>query len=250
MITSKMTTRDVNGACETAKDQWQTCDWHTEFGPLKLNLNGLRSVHLERLGHATSGQESRAWRMAATWVREIEAAAAKAQELAMQARETTCRDAWISRGLIILIAVAGGKICWFLARMLRCGNASSKPLEWSVHMLVLSRKKNEGLLIGHDIDVVILEVRHGVVRIGINAPREVTVVRTEIRNDQSAVDPPQINPDPAKAPSRPQQIPLADALSDRLLHSFCERRRSWRTPDTLPTISHAETEAINGTRFG
>lgn len=87
MIMSKMPTREINAAYETAKDQWQTCDWPTEFGPLKLNLNGLRSVHLERLGHATSGQESRAWRMAATWVREIEATAARAQQLSMQARD-------------------------------------------------------------------------------------------------------------------------------------------------------------------
>lgn len=87
MMTSKMPTMDINDAYESARDQWLTCDWQTEFGPLKMNLNGLRSVHLERLAHATSGQESRAWRMAATWVREIEAAAAKAQELAMQARD-------------------------------------------------------------------------------------------------------------------------------------------------------------------
>lgn len=100
MITSKMTTRDINDAYETAKDQWQTCDWQTEFGPLKLNLNGLRSIHLERLGHATSGQESRAWRMAATWVREIEAAAAKAQELAMQAR-----DAFLQQNLCEAISL-------------------------------------------------------------------------------------------------------------------------------------------------
>ncbi len=86
-MTSKMPTREISDAYESAKDQWQTCDWQTEFGPLKLNLNGLRSVHLERLAHATSGQESRAWRMAATWVREIEAAAAKSQQLAMEARD-------------------------------------------------------------------------------------------------------------------------------------------------------------------
>ena len=92
MITSKMPTRDINDAYESAKDQWQTCDWQTEFGPLKLNLNGLCSVHLERLGRATSGQESRAWRMAAIWVREIEAASAKAQELAMQARDAFLRQ--------------------------------------------------------------------------------------------------------------------------------------------------------------
>lgn len=81
-------------AFESAKDQWQTCDWHTEFGPLKLDLSGLRSFQLERLGHATSGQESRAWQMAATWVREVEMTAAQAQEFA-----TMARDAFLQKNM-------------------------------------------------------------------------------------------------------------------------------------------------------
>ena len=47
-------------------------------------------------------------------------------------------------------------------------------------MLVLSRKANEGIMIGHDIEVVILEVRGNNVRLGIKAPREISVVRTEL----------------------------------------------------------------------
>lgn len=80
-----MPANNVNKAYNACVGRWQTCDWSTEFGPLKLNLNGLRSTQLERLGHATSGFESKEWRNAASWVREIEAAAARAEDLAAQA---------------------------------------------------------------------------------------------------------------------------------------------------------------------
>ena len=48
-------------------------------------------------------------------------------------------------------------------------------------MLVLSRKANESIMIGLDIKVEILEIRGNVVRLGIKAPREISVVRSELR---------------------------------------------------------------------
>jgi carbon storage regulator len=47
-------------------------------------------------------------------------------------------------------------------------------------MLVLSRKINERVIIGENVEVEILEIRGNVVRIGIKAPREVHVVRQEL----------------------------------------------------------------------
>jgi carbon storage regulator len=47
-------------------------------------------------------------------------------------------------------------------------------------MLVLSRKTNESIIIGDDIKIVIVEVRGDKVRLGIEAPRDVTVHRSEI----------------------------------------------------------------------
>lgn len=48
-------------------------------------------------------------------------------------------------------------------------------------MLVLSRKVGERIIIGENIELEILEIRGGVVRLGIKAPREVAVVRHELR---------------------------------------------------------------------
>lgn len=47
-------------------------------------------------------------------------------------------------------------------------------------MLVLTRKVHQSIVIGDDIEVVVLEVRGEQVRLGIRAPRHVTVHRKEI----------------------------------------------------------------------
>lgn len=47
-------------------------------------------------------------------------------------------------------------------------------------MLVLSRKKDEAIVIGDNIRIVIVEVRGDKVRIGIEAPKDVSVHRKEI----------------------------------------------------------------------
>lgn len=47
-------------------------------------------------------------------------------------------------------------------------------------MLVLSRKKNESIVINNDIIVTVVEVRGDKVRLGIVAPKEVPVHRQEV----------------------------------------------------------------------
>ena len=57
-------------------------------------------------------------------------------------------------------------------------------------MLVLSRKKDERIIIGDQITVMVIEIRGDKVRLGIDAPKEVTVHREEvyeaIRREQQA----------------------------------------------------------------
>ncbi len=47
-------------------------------------------------------------------------------------------------------------------------------------MLVLSRKKGQNIIIGDNIEITVVEIKGDMVRIGINAPREVTVHRQEV----------------------------------------------------------------------
>ncbi|MEL7497171.1 MAG: carbon storage regulator CsrA [Planctomycetota bacterium] len=47
-------------------------------------------------------------------------------------------------------------------------------------MLVLSRKKNESIVINDDITIVVVEIRGDKVRLGIEAPKEVPVHRREV----------------------------------------------------------------------
>jgi len=47
-------------------------------------------------------------------------------------------------------------------------------------MLVLSRQKDESIMIGDDVEITIVDVRGGKVRLGITAPKAVSVHRKEI----------------------------------------------------------------------
>lgn len=47
-------------------------------------------------------------------------------------------------------------------------------------MLVLSRKKDEKIIIGDNITLMVIEIRGDKVRLGIDAPKEVTVHRQEV----------------------------------------------------------------------
>jgi carbon storage regulator len=50
-------------------------------------------------------------------------------------------------------------------------------------MLVLSRKLLEGIVIGSDIKITIVKVERNHVRLGIEAPADVVVVREELLHD-------------------------------------------------------------------
>ena len=51
-------------------------------------------------------------------------------------------------------------------------------------MLVLSRKVGEKILIGDHISVTVVRVAQGTVRIGVEAPDDLPIVREEIKDQQ------------------------------------------------------------------
>ena len=47
-------------------------------------------------------------------------------------------------------------------------------------MLALTRKKGESLVINNNIEVTILEIRGDQIKLGISAPRDVSIYRKEV----------------------------------------------------------------------
>jgi len=70
------------------------------------------------------------------------------------------------------------------------GNASKKKQK-GANMLILTRKVGESLVIGDDVSIIVLGVKGNQVRIGVDAPKSVSVHREEIYNkiqDEKATD--------------------------------------------------------------
>ena len=48
-------------------------------------------------------------------------------------------------------------------------------------MLILSRKENESIYLGQDIEIKIVEISKGSVKIGIEAPKNINILRGELK---------------------------------------------------------------------
>jgi carbon storage regulator len=53
-------------------------------------------------------------------------------------------------------------------------------------MLVIRRRAGESLFIGEDVEIRILEMGPSQVKLGIEAPKDITVLRSEVRETQQA----------------------------------------------------------------
>ena len=67
-------------------------------------------------------------------------------------------------------------------------------------MLILRRKAGESLVIGDEIQVSVLDINEGSVRIAIEAPRHIPILRSELLQAADA------NRDAANVPSQPEKL--------------------------------------------
>ena len=80
-------------------------------------------------------------------------------------------------------------------------------------MLVLTRRKNQSIVIGDDIVITVLEVKGDSIRLGITAPRSVQVYREELLAALSEANTSAVLGEDAPAPAAP--APAAPAPGGR-----------------------------------
>lgn len=103
-------------------------------------------------------------------------------------------------------------------------------------MQVFLRQANQTFQIGDDIEVVVPEFCGNIWRTGILAPLECSVVRFELngkpRNNQLP-----LGGEVTGATGNDLDINLtSDAMSNRLLRQFCERRKLWQMSNAIQAL--------------
>ncbi|NLJ66196.1 MAG: carbon storage regulator CsrA, partial [Clostridiales bacterium] len=71
-------------------------------------------------------------------------------------------------------------------------------------MLVLTRRKDESIMIGNGIEIVVLGIDGDRVRIGIEAPKDITILRKEVYLDVADTN------RQALSSALPKDLPLSD----------------------------------------
>ncbi len=101
-------------------------------------------------------------------------------------------------------------------------------------MLVLSRKKDESIVINNDITIVVIEIRGDKVRLGVEAPKEVPVHRREVFDAIVRGEP--VTPRPDSVSNH--------VIADTRVDARTDARDDVQTACVLPPVSSIPGEAI------
>jgi len=91
-------------------------------------------------------------------------------------------------------------------------------------VLVLTRRKNQSIVIGDDIVITVLEVKGDSIRLGITAPRDVQVYREELLAALSEANASAVLGQDAPAPVAPAPAPASAAPAPSPLRLGAARR--------------------------
>lgn len=98
-------------------------------------------------------------------------------------------------------------------------------------MLVLTRKLNEQIQIGNDITITVVRVKGNTVRVGIDAPRDVRIVRAELPEVQNgALDTQAADRDGAPGQPGPVATPSPESMEDEQRHNSSVPAPKGNTP--------------------
>ena len=110
-------------------------------------------------------------------------------------------------------------------------------------MLVLSRRREQAIMIGHDVEITVVDIRGDKVRLGIRAPATVSVHRREVfdaieqaNKDASKLQPPEVNLKLEQPPLKLVQPPLQSKESqmDPFLRAAIDEAKKGLAEGGLP----------------
>jgi creatinine deaminase len=110
-------------------------------------------------------------------------------------------------------------------------------------MLVLSRRRDQAIMIGHDVEITVVDIRGDKVRVGIRAPATVSVHRREVYDaiqdanvEASKLQPGDLNskPEIAAPPNAPRPDPSKQSSADPFLLAAMDEAKKGLAEGGLP----------------
>ncbi len=98
LTTTDLLDAAISAALATGSGKWTGCDWPTQFGRSRLDLNGLRPSQALLMERATAGNEAAIWRDAVVWLRQV-GEDAQLAEIEAQAAACLARSGRLSEAL-------------------------------------------------------------------------------------------------------------------------------------------------------